>query len=178
MKIIAALGNPGKEYARTRHNAGFIAADLLSDHYNFESFRKEDRFEAEISTGVIDSNKCILVKPQTFMNSSGRAVQKVLAFYKLTPDDLIVIHDDLDIPVGCLRLSFDSRSAGHRGVQSIIDTLGSKEFWRLRLGIKVDDQKAPTERFVLSAFPKDEEEKLFAALAEVPETIEKELIAK
>jgi PTH1 family peptidyl-tRNA hydrolase len=132
MKIIVALGNPGKEYEKTRHNAGFLAADVLAARCSFAEFKKEDKFEALIAEGRIGEEKTLLVKPQTFMNASGRAVAKVLSFYKSSASDLLVLHDDLDIPIGDMRLSFDSRSAGHRGVQSIIDALGTQEFLRLR----------------------------------------------
>jgi len=176
MKIIVALGNPGKDYEKTRHNAGFMAADRIASHYAFGAFKMEDKFEAELSMGVIAGEKIILVKPQTFMNASGRATQKVCGFFKVEAEDLIVIHDDLDIPVGEYRLSFGSRSAGHKGVQSIIDCMSTNEFHRVRIGIKVEGRVIPTEKFVLANFDKAETEKIEAVIDALPSAIEKELI--
>jgi PTH1 family peptidyl-tRNA hydrolase len=175
MKIIVGLGNPGKEYERTRHNAGFMALDKIAQAYDFESFRLEDKFEAEIAHGKIGDKNVLLVKPQTFMNASGRAVAKILSFYKLDASNLIVFHDDLDIPLGEYRASFGSRSAGHKGVQSIIDSVNTRDFKRLRIGIKIPDRKAPTEKYVLSQFAKEELEMIEKVIASFLEIIEKEL---
>lgn len=176
MKVIIGLGNPGKEYEKNRHNAGFIALDKIAEAFSFENFAPEEKFEAEISKGEIKGEKVILAKPQTFMNSSGRAAQKILSFYKLGLDSLIVIHDDLDIALGEMRLSLGSRSAGHRGVQSIIDSLGSQDYRRIRIGIKIENRKVPTEKFVLGNFTKEEMAKIGCVINSVPEIIEKELI--
>src|SRR5574344_2157998 len=100
MKIIVGLGNFGEEFKRTRHNAGFMALDRLAKKYDFPEFKLEKKFTAEIAKGVIAGEKTILVKPQTYMNLSGHAVRKILDFYKLTPDDLLVLHDELDLPLG------------------------------------------------------------------------------
>lgn len=176
MKIIVGLGNIGKEYERTRHNAGFLAAERLAAAFGFDSWRAEDKFEAETAAGVIAGERVILMKPSTYMNLSGRAVQKVMQFYKLALEDLTVIHDDLDIPLGEYRVSIDSRSAGHKGVQSIIEHLGSQQFRRLRIGIKVPDRRTPTEKFVLGNFTREEEIQLSAAIEAVPLITEKELM--
>jgi len=175
MKIIVGLGNPGKEYEKTRHNVGFISLDRIAKLYSFGDFKKEEKFEAEISQGEIAAEKVFLVKPQTFMNSSGRTVQKIMNFYKMGSNDLIVIHDDLDITLGEFRIGSGSRSAGHKGVQSIIDFLDSKDFMRVRIGIKVEDRKIPTEKFVLGNFTKEESEAIDGALSDAIETIKKEL---
>jgi PTH1 family peptidyl-tRNA hydrolase len=176
MKIIVGLGNPGPEYQETRHSVGFMALDRIASEYQFDKFHLEKKFEAEISEGNIKQEKCLLVKPQTFMNRSGESVQKILNFYKQDIKNLIVIHDDLDISLGELKIAFDRNSAGHKGVQSIIDSLGSKEFKRIRIGIKVEDQKVPTEKFVLERFGKAEEEKINTILNNIGSTIEKELV--
>jgi PTH1 family peptidyl-tRNA hydrolase len=176
MKLIIGLGNPGKDYEKTRHNIGFMALDEIARAFRFEDFKMNEKFESEIATGNIGDIKIILVKPQTFMNSSGRAVQKIINFYKIDLKDLIVIHDDLDINAGDFRLAFDSRSAGHKGVQSIIDLIGSKEFNRIRIGIKIENQKVPTEKFVLSNFSKNEKAKTESVISELPRIIEKELV--
>ena len=166
MKIILGLGNPGKKYETTRHNAGFIAIDALAKKSgsNWETNKK---FQAEICQ-VGDT---LLIKPQTFMNNSGQSVQAVLAYYKLLPkklgvfkikdsdlsEILTVIHDDIDIPLGKYKISVDSRSAGHNGVQSIINHLKTKNFKRIRIGIRADIiEKMPKDKFVLENFRKDE----------------------
>lgn len=175
MKVIVGLGNIGKEYERTRHNVGFMMLDKIVDAYDFSSFRLEEKFKAEISQGEICGEKAILVKPQTFMNASGRAVQKVLSFYKVDIENLIVIHDDLDIKLGTFRVAKSRNSAGHKGVQSIIDSLGSKDFKRLRVGIEIEDRKIPTENYVLGNFTVVEIIAIKNIIDILPETIEKEL---
>lgn len=176
MKAIIGLGNIGKEYERTRHNVGFMALDKIAATYSFGPFHLEDKFEAEISQGTIKDEKIILVKPQTFMNASGRSVQKVLNFYKLTMQDIIVIQDDLDIMLGNHRVSFSRNSAGHKGVQSIIDSLSSKDFKRIRVGIKIEDRPIPTENYVLGNFTKEETETIEKIIDILPGAIEKELV--
>ena len=176
MKVIVGLGNIGKEYERTRHNVGFMVLDKIAETYDFESFRPEEKFETETSQGKIGGEKIILVKPQTFMNASGRAVQKILNFYKLGTENLIVIHDDLDIALGDYRVAFARNSAGHKGVQSIIDSLSSKDFKRIRIGIKLADRKIPTEKYVLGNFTKEESATIEKIIDVLPGTIEKELI--
>ncbi len=163
MKLIIGLGNPGKTYEKTRHNIGFIFLDKLQTTWNFSNFSLNKKLEAEISEGTLNEKKIILAKPQTFMNLSGTATQKILAFYKLKPEDLLVIHDDKDIPCGKYKLAFDSSSAGHNGVQNIIDTLGTKQFKRLRIGIENNDTAFPhgeTSDFVLGKFKKTEIEEI------------------
>lgn len=176
MKVIVGLGNITREYEKTRHNAGFMAVNKIADFYSFNGFEIKDKFEAEIAAGIIRDKKTILVKPQTYMNASGRAVQKIVDFYRIKPKDLIVIHDDLDIMLGNLRLAFGRSSAGHKGVQSIIDCLGTKDFNRIRIGIQISDRKIPTEKFVLAAFSKKEMAAVSAVIDGLPETIEKELM--
>ncbi len=135
MKIILGLGNPGSEYAGTRHNVGFMLVDKLKEKWTFPDFELNKKFQAEISKGKIGTEEIILVKPQTFMNLSGEAAQSILSFYKLTPNDLIAIHDDLDIALGRYKLASDSSSAGHNGVAHIIDKIGTQKFCRVRVGI-------------------------------------------
>jgi PTH1 family peptidyl-tRNA hydrolase len=142
MKIlIVGLGNPGKKYEKTRHNIGFRVIDELEKQiFDFDTF---------------------LLKPDNYMNNSGRAIKKYLTHNKISPKDLIVIHDDIDLPFETVKVSKDSSSAGHKGVQSIIDTLGTKDFTRIRIGIKPTiERKQETEKFVLENFTKDEEKQL------------------
>ncbi|MEK9151530.1 MAG: aminoacyl-tRNA hydrolase [Patescibacteria group bacterium] len=135
MKIIIGLGNPGKKYERTRHNAGFLCMDFLQQELAFTPFVLDKKMSAETSSGMLGREKTLLVKPDTFMNGSGTAVQALLSFYKLSASDIIVIHDDLDIAPGTHKVTMSSRAAGHNGVQNIIDTIGTQDFCRIRLGI-------------------------------------------
>ncbi|MFA7209811.1 MAG: aminoacyl-tRNA hydrolase [Parcubacteria group bacterium] len=161
MKIIIGLGNPGQEYAGTRHNVGFAIIDKLKEASGFPDFESNKKFDAEISKGSIDGTEVLLVKPQTFMNLSGTAVRSLLDFYKLAVDDIIVIQDDLDIALGKYKVATDSSSAGHNGVQNLIDQLGTQKFKRLRVGIGEERDGAPVCRlgahdFVLGKFSEEE----------------------
>jgi len=135
MKIIFGLGNPEEKYQGTRHNVGFWLLDELAGRWNFPAFENQSKFQAEISKGKFNQEDVLLLKPQTFMNLSGKTVRTVLDFYKRTSDDIVVIHDELDLPIGKYRIATDSQSAGHNGVQNIIDILGTQQFSRLRIGI-------------------------------------------
>ena len=175
MQLIIGLGNPGKQYAHTRHNAGFLALDFLRESFNFESFHQESRFQAELSIGTLSGKKLILVKPSTFMNRSGTAVRALLDFYKLTPADILVIHDDLDISPGILKSTASSRAAGHNGVQNIIDTLGTQDFLRIRLGIgrptETEGVCRPAHDYVLDTFTPPELVALHTLLDTLPTLI-------
>ena len=148
MKLIIGLGNPGKEYEKTRHNVGFAVVDTLAKELGFSNWKTEKRLESEVCRGFIASccEDVILAKPQTFMNKSGDSIKKLTTYYLLLTTDLLVVHDDLDLPLGTLRLSHGSGAAGHKGVQSIIDALGTKDFWRLRVGV---DPTTKSSAFVL-----------------------------
>ena len=156
MKLIIGLGNPGEEYKKTRHNAGFLAVNKIANNFRFPVSSFQSKFNAEISQGIIDEEKIILAKPQTFMNNSGQAVKAIIDYYKIKPEDIIVIHDDLDILLGEYKISKNKNSGGHKGVQSIIDYLGTKDFTRIRIGIGIENKKTPTEKFVLERFGEDE----------------------
>jgi PTH1 family peptidyl-tRNA hydrolase len=152
MKLIVGLGNPGKHYALTRHNAGFLAVDYIARGLGLEfAEHKKTKSLLAKDAGII------LLKPQAFMNLSGESVVAALNFFKLTKEDLLVIHDDLDIALGKLKMTASSRAAGNNGVQSIIDALGSQDFQRIRIGIKSEETASwPAEKFVLSKFePED-----------------------
>jgi PTH1 family peptidyl-tRNA hydrolase len=168
MKIIIGLGNPEEKYINNRHNSGFIILDEIKKGWNFPDFEFSKKFDAEISEGSFEGDKIILVKPRTFMNKSGEAVQKIISFYKLTPEDITVIHDDLDIALGEFKISTNSRAAGHNGVQDIIDKLGTQNFKRIRIGIEGEEQRKnriiPGDVFVLQDFS-DEELEIIKNLA-------------
>jgi len=159
MKLIVGLGNPGSEYTNTRHNAGFLAIDRIADKTS-AIFSANKKFFAEIAEVKLGRKKLILLKPQTFMNESGKSVQAAAVFYKISPADIVIIHDDKDIALGEYRIQQNRSSAGHNGVQSIIERLGSQNFTRLRLGIKPEKQIADTADFVLGRLTKDEKTNL------------------
>lgn len=158
MKLIIGLGNPGKKYQRTRHNIGFLVIDEIIRLYNFDQPKLNAKFDSEIVKGTIEGKIALVAKPQTFMNNSGKAVRSIIDFYKISTNDLIVIHDDLDIRLGDYKISRNRSSAGHNGVQSVIDHLATKDFERIRIGIGIDDKKIPTEDFVLSTFQASEDD--------------------
>jgi PTH1 family peptidyl-tRNA hydrolase len=133
MKLIVGLGNPGREYERTRHNTGFRVVDRLASKYGWSW--NEHRAHAMLSSGMIGGEKIILARPLTFMNRSGESVGELLRWYKLQPQDLLVISDEMDLPLGRLRLSRSGKSAGHHGLDDIIRHLHTTDFPRLRIGI-------------------------------------------
>lgn len=161
MELIVGLGNPGKEYEKTRHNTGFMFLDRIKDVYKFPDFKFDKKFDSEISRDKMEFTKnkdIMMVKPQTMMNNSGQSVKAIMDFYKLTPENLIVIQDDIDIEIGKYKISADSGSAGHNGIQDIIDKLGTQNFKRIRIGIGNADLRSkidPTD-FVLGKFSEEE----------------------
>src|SRR4051812_26153213 len=127
MRLIVGLGNPGPRYARNRHNIGFMAAEALARHYGLPAFR--DRFKGELSEGVIAGARRLLLRPQTFMNDSGDSVLAAMSFYKIAPEEIVVIHDDLDLRPGKVRVKRGGGSAGHNGLRSIDAMIGA-DYWR------------------------------------------------
>lgn len=173
MKLIVGLGNPGKKYERTRHNAGFLVIDELIK-IEGAAPKTMAKLRAEVCKGQLNKKNTLLAKPLTFMNSSGEAVQAIMKFFKLKTDDLFVIHDDKDIPLGETRVQKSRGAAGHNGVQSIIDRLGSRDFWRIRVGVAPADRAiADTADFVLGKFTKEEHRRLRPVLDHVVEEVKK-----
>ncbi len=163
MVIIVGLGNPGKKYKNTRHNIGFLLVDKFREKNKFPKFKLKKIFNSLTSEGEIAKKKILLVKPQTYMNNSGKALKLLIrnkkAMAKLTRiENLWVVHDDIDLPLGKIRISKGRGSAGHKGVESIIKELGTKKFVRIRVGIqpKTGKPKNP-EKFVIQKFSKEEE---------------------
>ncbi|QQS20857.1 MAG: aminoacyl-tRNA hydrolase [Candidatus Moraniibacteriota bacterium] len=160
MKYIIGLGNPGERYQNTRHNIGAAFTKRLRAQWGFPEFRDSSRFLADVSIGEKHREKILMALPTTFMNLSGDCVRAILRFYRGSLKDLIIVHDELDLPLGTFRASFDSRSAGHHGVESIIDALGSKAFLRYRIGIgpkTVEGQTKPdASELVLNSFLSEE----------------------
>jgi PTH1 family peptidyl-tRNA hydrolase len=153
-RLIVGLGNPGRKYAGHRHNVGFQCLDHLAEAWGL-SFSKR-KHKALLAQGHIAGLKAILAKPQTFMNLSGQAVERMARFYKVPPENILVIYDDLDLPVGKIRLRPEGGSGGHKGMKSIIEHLGSNGFPRLRVGIGRPTHGDPVD-YVLSDFAPDEQ---------------------
>ena len=159
--LIVGLGNPGKEYDMTRHNTGFYCLDVLSDEMN-QSIDKE-KFKGLYTKFKYKGEDVILLKPQTYMNNSGESVAAVMQFFKIPVEDLLVIYDDMDMPVGKLRLRQKGSAGGHNGIKSIISHIGTQEFDRIRIGIG-KDKLIPVVDWVLGKFSQEQQEDLNHAL--------------
>jgi PTH1 family peptidyl-tRNA hydrolase len=175
MRIIVGLGNPGEKYEKNRHNVGFMALDLLLGEVKWQESKKFHGL-------IFETNDCIYLKPQTFMNNSGQAVQAIMSYYGLIPkslglfnkkdadlnDVLTIIHDDIDIELGKWKTATDSRSGGHNGVQSIINHLKTKNFKRLKIGVKNEllRSRIPADKFVLQNFNAEEKETIKSILSD------------
>ena len=154
MKIIAGLGNPTREYEGTRHNMGFSAIYQIADRYNIKM--NIARHKALIGTGIIAGEKVMLVMPQTYMNLSGESIGEILRFYKLSPADLIILYDDIDLDVGKLRIRAKDSAGGHNGIKSIIAHIGTETFDRVRIGVGHKPEGWDLADHVLSRFSKEE----------------------
>ncbi|SPQ01800.1 Peptidyl-tRNA hydrolase [Candidatus Sulfobium mesophilum] len=152
MWLLVGLGNPGSRYAKTRHNIGFLVLEELADRQDLEFREKTDY---KICDGSIEGEKIALIEPLTFMNRSGSAVRKVVDRFAIPPENIIVVHDDLDLETGRLKVRRRGSSGGHKGLESIIQCIGSSDFIRVKIGIG-RDQRVPVEKFVLSRFAKEE----------------------
>jgi len=160
MKLIVGLGNPGKEYALTRHNVGFMVVNAMILDLGLKT---QAKFKGEIAQTNINAEAVILFKPHTYMNASGEAVRLVTDFYKIDPKDILVIYDDLDLPVGKIRLREKGSAGGHNGMKSLIQHLGTDVFPRLRIGIDKNPMY-DTKDYVLGRFNKQEEETMVQVL--------------
>ena len=158
MRLIVGLGNPGTKYAGTRHNLGNVAVRLLARAHAPTEGIKWDNWQnqAWVYKITVRDTEARLVLPTCFMNESGPVVQKLLHFYKVELKDLWIVHDDVDLPFGAIRLSWQSSSAGHHGGDSIIESLATNEFWRWRLGVGRPGEDMPTDKYVLQAFTDSE----------------------
>lgn len=156
MYIIAGLGNPGKQYDKTRHNAGFMTLDVLADRYGIAIGEKAHK--ALIGKGMIEGNKVILVKPQTFMNLSGESIRSVMDYYQVEPSNFIVIYDDISLEPGALRIRKKGSAGGHNGIKNIIARLGTQEFPRVRVGVGAKPEQGDLVNYVLGHFSKGEKE--------------------
>ncbi len=171
MIIIAFLGNPGKKYSRTRHNIGFMAGEFLASKEGISINKKA--FNSETGTGKIRYKDSLLMFPQTYMNNSGSAVRSGLKFYNTEPSSLIVVHDDLELPFGQIKLKFSGGHKGHNGIRSIIAETGTADFHRIRFGIgRPDNPNISVSDHVLSNFTQDEMKALEELLPESAHLIE------
>ena len=157
IKLIVALGNPGPEYAHTRHNAAWVMLEGWCAHNPVVPWKEDKTYNALRSEAVLGPDRVWLLKPLTFMNLSGEAVRAFMWFYKITPEELLVIHDEVAFDVGQMRLSFGGSSGGHNGVESIIQLLGARELWRLRLGVGPRMPNYSLTDWVLGQLPEDAE---------------------
>jgi len=169
MKLVFGLGNPGNKYKNTKHNVGFIAIDEIAQNLGLTF--SQTKFKSLYAEGRIGSEKIILIKPQTFMNLSGESIQPWVDYYDLTGEDIVVIYDDMDLPVGKIRLRVQGSAGGHNGMKSIIEQLGTKEFNRIRVGIGRPLSKQSVISHVLSQFPKDRIEDMKEAVLKVEDAV-------
>lgn len=171
MKLIVGLGNPGSEYEKTRHNLGFMALDEIKSTYELPDFKINKKLQGEVSKGKINKSVVTLLKPTTFMNESGISVAAALSFLKISSKDLVVVHDDKDIPLGETRVQTGRGDAGHNGVKSIIEKIGGNEFTRIRIGIAPEKKITSTADFVLHRLSAEEEKKLTTVFKNISEEI-------
>ena len=171
IKLVIGIGNPDQQYQNTRHNVGFMLVDYIAGKNDFSDFEFNKKLNALVVKGKIDGSSVILAKPQTYVNKTGEAALKLKNFYKIKPEQILVIQDDLDVPFGNTKVSFDKNSGGHRGIESIMKVLKTKKFYRLRIGLaKPALQKARQQsdkkrdefvvKIVLSKFSPSEQDEL------------------
>lgn len=170
MYLIAGLGNPGKQYFATRHNIGFSAIDYISEKHNIDV--SKIKFKGLIGEGKIGSERILLLKPSTFMNLSGESVGEAASFYKIPPENVIIIHDDISLPIGTLRIREKGSAGGHNGLKSIIAHLNSDKFPRMKIGVGAPDPEKDLADYVLGKISKSEQETLFKVLERVCNALE------
>lgn len=169
MKLIVGLGNPESDYSNTRHNMGFNVVNSLAEEYDIDISRK--KFEAEFGSGIIEGQKVILVKPQTFMNLSGKSVIEFVNFYKLDLEDLIVIYDDIDIEVSKIRIRKSGSPGTHNGIKSVVNVLANDKFPRIRVGIGKPEFDDDMINYVIGAIPEEEIEPLKEGVQKAKEAV-------
>ena len=163
VKLIAGLGNPGEQYQSNRHNLGFLTLDYLAGRHDIPL--KKQGFEALFGKGKIGNERVLLAKPQTYMNLSGIAIERLVSYFRVDIKDLIVVHDDLDLPFETIRLKKGGGEGGHKGLMSIVQHVGSADFLRVRIGIGKPIRKSMVEKYVLSPFAEEEQNAVPSILA-------------
>jgi PTH1 family peptidyl-tRNA hydrolase len=171
MKLIIGLGNPGRAYANNRHNIGFVCLNHFARTHSIKFDRKQG--QARIGTGRVAGNEAVLAKPQTYVNLSGESVSRLVKRFRVSLDDLVIIHDDLDLPLAKIRLSHGSSSGGHKGIESIIAELGSQDFIRIRIGIGRPAEASEEEiiNYVLSDFTTEQKKAITPIIPKVTEAL-------
>ena len=167
MYLIAGLGNPTREYEKTRHNDGFSVIDVLADKYTIDV--SDRKHKALCGRGVIEGEKVLLLKPQTFMNLSGESIREAVDYYKIDPEDIIVIYDDISLEPGQLRIRLKGSAGGHNGIKNIIAHLGTQEFPRIKVGVGAKPPKMDLADYVLSRFGAEEQKIMDEAFGEAAE---------
>lgn len=171
IKLIVGLGNPGQQYEKTRHNVGFLFLDeLIKTHLAF--WANESKFHGVVANINIGGEKVIFLKPQTFMNRCGLAVSSVARYYKIKTEEILIIHDELDMDAGMVKLKKGGGHAGHNGLRNIIDHLGGNSFYRIRLGIGRPVSRKPVADYVLSNPSKEDQALIFSAMEQVETQIQ------
>ena len=170
MKWIVGLGNPGVQYASTRHNIGFMAIDELADRFNISV--RDSKCKALVGEGRVGTEKVVLIKPMTYMNLSGETVRAFMDYYKASLDDLIVLYDDMDTEVGKIRLRYQGSAGGHNGIKSIIQHTGTQSFNRVRLGISRPAPGRDIADYVLQAFSKSDRDPVQQAIERTCDAVE------
>lgn len=174
MILVIGLGNPGTKFKNTPHNIGFQVIEEFARRFSFPDFRFSKKNNAEVSEGTFDSQKIILAKPTTFMNNSGKSISLLTKTYKLETKNLIVVHDDIDLPLGKIKIVKNRGAAGHKGVESIITNIKSKNFTRIRIGIcPALGKPKDVEKFVVQKFRKQEIKLVKEAVEKAVQAIEK-----
>ena len=158
MYLIVGLGNPEPEYSRTRHNMGFDVINRLSEKYDIKI--EKEGFKSQYGIGIIEGKKVILCKPQTYMNLSGDAIFEIMNFYKLQPENLIIIYDDIDTEIGSIRIRKKGTAGGHNGIKSIINMLNTEEFPRIRIGTSNPEDRSQMIEYVISKVSNEEYKEL------------------
>jgi len=173
MFLVIGLGNPGQKFQKTRHNVGFTALDAFARNNDFPDFTFDKKSNSLTSDSIMENEKIILSKPQTFMNNSGQSVKTLYSKFRILNSNLIIVHDDIDLLLGKIKISVGSSSAGHKGIESIIRMLGTKDFIRVRIGIQPEQAKPKdVENFVLKKFTKEESQVVNETLENSSQTLQ------
>lgn len=168
MKVVVGLGNPGLKYSQTKHNVGFMLLDILVKEKGY-SYRND--FRGKVAEGRLREKRAFFLKPYTYMNLSGLAIGQLVSYYKIASEDILVIHDDMDLPLGKLRMRSKGSAGGHKGMKSIIEELGTQDFWRLKIGVGRPKEDWDVVNHVLSSFNKAEEKILSEVLEQAHQAV-------
>jgi PTH1 family peptidyl-tRNA hydrolase len=169
LRLVVGLGNPGEAYAKTRHNAGFMVVDKISDAFSIAL--EKQKFDARFGIGFINGVKIVLAKPMAYMNRSGPQVQKIAGYFRILCEDMLVVHDDIDLAFGRLKIKEKGGDGGHRGVRSIMDAFGGGDFTRLRIGVGRPDAEKSASDYVLGKFSLEERKVLSQIITSAKDAI-------